>query len=213
MRARPAGLIALLALALSTSSACGGGEDRVLATREYADAVIAARQESDEEIEGLAAEFATEIEAIQARFEEGIGDIEVDTLEGDAFATMRPLTEDFAADMLDGFGAFIGSAAQVVQDHVAFLEGLGAPPHLKKQHEALVLALEAYQGALETFASDLAIFDRTFPTLRDFEAFGETFAHLVDGWGVEALDGDADAACKELKAVLERDLGSLDMCN
>ena len=216
MGVRRGGIIALPVLALLVLGACGG-ESRVLTTREYADTVVAARQESAENIDGLAEKLLEEIKAIQARFEEDTGDLEDDLNEADsssdAFAAMRPHTEDFAEAILDSFGAFIRSAVQVVEDHVARLKRLKAPAHVSEHHERLVLALESFHGHMESFVSDLRTIDREFPTLDDFEAFEEEFTQLVADWDLEALDDDADAACRQLKEVLEADLGSLDICD
>lgn len=212
MRARPAGLIALLALALFTSSACGGGEERVLTTREYADAVIAARQQSDEEIEGLIAEFATEIEAIQARLEKGVGELEENLTEADSasdtFAELGPLTEDFAEAVLDSLAALIRSAAGVVEEHVAHLNRLEVPAHVSEHHESLASAFEAFHRRLEGLASDLGTIERQFATMDEFEAFAEEFTQLSNDWDLGLLDDKTDAACSDLEEALEGELGT-----
>ena len=209
MGARTGAILALLAALILC--ACGGGEERVLTTEEYADIVVATWTEVEGEVDELVKTVRPEPEEIHAKFNEDLESLRDDLgeleSEDDAFDLIRPPAEAFARAMLDTLQELLGSAAQALGEFLEQMQGLRVPEHLDQLHERLVLGFDKTKVEFERLAAEFDALDTDFSTQGEFEDFADELNRLVDNWDLEVVSDETAAACGALEEVLEEELG------
>jgi len=188
MGARTGAILALLALLIL--GACGGGEERILTTEEYADAlarVQAGWQEQlaevalqwDREMEALAEEFASvsgDVEALGG-FYGGGRDVAAETVDWSEEEVR--LVEDYSLRVLERIAENIEHIASFSVERHEALSKLSPPEHLSALHEEFVTAALEFSQWRKATAEAYRGLDTDFETTDDFLRFLDRFVVVV----------------------------------
>ena len=191
-------------------AACGGGEERVLTTQEYAEAMEDAQATLQEEGEKLGDEDLEE--ALEEWFEE-MGDRLASPGSEDSWSGEdAELASELAETLVRAFADSLEGALELLKDYSDEVSSLRPPPHLAELHGTMTAGIEDFVREAREVVEDL----------KDIETDIDTQANLVDFWTSfgSTVDTDLDSgeqvdeACQELRARLEAELNiSVAICD
>ena len=201
MRPKPGPLLAIAVLVLTFLGACGG-EEPVLTTQEYAEAMedaFATLQEDTEKLNEGAEQ------ALEDWFEE-LGDRAASPDSEDSWSEedgklASELAETLVRALTDSFEGLLGA----LDDYGDELSSLRPPAHLAELHDAMTAGIEEFVREARGMIVD---------DLKDLDTDIDTQAGLVEFWTSlgSILESDlgsgtqVDEACQELRARLEAEL-------
>lgn len=194
---------AIPVLVLILLGACGGGEERLLTTQEYAEAVedaYATLQEEGEEVD----------EDLEQAFEDWFDEV------GDRLASPgsedswsdedAELASELAEMLVRAFTDSLEGTLRLLEDYGDEVSKLRPPAHLAELHDTMTAGIEEFVREAREVAEDLKDIDTDIDTQADLVDFWTSFGSTLE---VDLDSGKkADEACQELRVRLEAELST-----
>lgn len=189
--------------------ACGGGEERVLTSQEYAEAMEDAYATLQEDGEKLDDDLE---QAFEDWFEE-VGDQLASSGSDESWSDEdAELASELAETLVRAFTDYLEGSLGLLEDYGDEISDLRPPAHLADLHGTMTAGIEDFVREAREVVEDL----------KDIETDIDTQANLVDFWTSfgSTVDTDLDSgeqvdeACQELRARLEAELNiSVAICD
>ena len=199
----PAGLVTATAvLALTFLGACGGGEEPVLTTRAYADALEDAHATLQEDGEKLGEDLERSLEDAFEKLGERPSPLSEDSWSDEDAEHASEFAETLLRANIDAFEGTRG----VIEDYGDAISSLRPPAQLAALHNTMTAGIEEIVREFREAAANFKEIDTDIDSdaeLEDFWTALESIADSDSGTGEQMED-----ACRELRARLEAELGA-----
>ena len=207
MRSKLGPLIAMAVFTLTFLGACGG-EERVLTTQEYAEAMEDAHAALQEESGNLEAD-------LERAFEDSLEEV------GDRLASLgedswsnedAELASEFAETLLRAFTDVFEGMVGVLGDYGEEIASLRPPAHLAELHDTLAEGIGEIVRDGRELVEDLKELDTDIGSEEELGDFWASLGSSVDSDSSSGVK--VDEACRELRARLEAELdASIAICD
>ncbi len=206
MRAGPGTALGVPFVALLLLVGCGGGDERVLTPREYADAFAEARAKRVERAAALEENFLKKLGVLEAEF----GDLSGVLRDGEFD---RDEAREFTESLVEVLSDITDAADDVVRDYRDDLEDLQPPESLASGHQRLVGDASFRIDLVEEVRDGIGDLGVEVENEGEFLAFFTASASLLGNLKLAYGQSLDRSTCHRLEAELAAEVGgSVDVC-